>query len=62
MIGNRTLHEKLSLIYHQTLIFGSHNPAWSSISGNCELSVCIQDEGLSRQAEALFWVVLEADQ
>jgi hypothetical protein len=29
--------------------------AWSSISGNCELSVCIEDEGLNREAGALFW-------
>ena len=37
------------------MIFGSHNLAWSSISSNCELSVCIEDEDISRQAETLFW-------
>ena len=52
MTGNRTLHEKLILIDYQTVIFGSHNLAWSSISSNCELSVCIDDENLSRQAAA----------
>ena len=55
MTGNRTLHEKLILIDYETLIFGSHNLAWSSISSNCELSVCVDDEDLAKQAEALFW-------
>ena len=55
MTGNRTLHEKLILIDYETVIFGSHNLAWSSISSNCELSVCVEDEDLAKQAEALFW-------
>ena len=55
MTGNRTLHEKLILIDDQTLIFGGHKLAWSSISSNGELSLCIEDEKLCRQAEALFW-------
>ncbi len=55
MAGNRTLHEKLILIDHAIVIFGSHNLAWTSISKNFELSVCIEDEDLNRQAEALFW-------
>jgi phosphatidylserine/phosphatidylglycerophosphate/cardiolipin synthase-like enzyme len=53
--GRGHLHEKLILIDDQTVIFGSHNLAWSSISSNYELSVCIEDEGLICQAEALFW-------
>ena len=55
MGGNRTLHEKLILIDHATVIFGCHNLAWTSISKNFELSTCIEDEDLNRQAEALFW-------
>lgn len=55
MSGGRTLHEKLVVIDYQTVIFGSHNLAWSSISSNCELSCCIEDEDLNRQAEGLFW-------
>ncbi len=55
MTGNRTLHEKLILIDDQTVIFGSHNLAWSSIASNFELSVCIEDADLNRQAETLFW-------
>ena len=55
MAGNRTLHEKLILIDHSTVIFGSHNLAWTSISKNFELSACIEDPDLNRQAEALFW-------
>ena len=55
MTGNRTLHEKLILIDYETVIFGSHNLAWSSISSNCELSACVEDEDLAKQAVALFW-------
>ena len=55
MDRRRTLHEKLILIDEDITIFGSHNLAWSSISSNCELSCCIQDPDLNRQAEALFW-------
>ena len=55
MAGNRTLHEKLILIDDAVVIFGSHNLAWTSISKNFELSVCIEDPDLNRQAEALFW-------
>ncbi len=38
-----------------SLIFGSHNLAWPSTTSNGELSVCNEDEGLNRLAEALFW-------
>ena len=55
MAGNRTLHEKLIVIDDAIVIFGSHNLAWTSISKNFELSVCIEDPDLNRQAEALFW-------
>ncbi len=46
---------RLSRGLKQTVIFGSNNLAWSSISSNCELSACVDGEDLSRQAEALFW-------
>ena len=58
--GNRTLHEKLILIDYETVIFGSHNLAWSNLSRTCELSVYIKDEDLSRQAATPHLVRLEA--
>jgi len=55
MSGHRSLHEELLLIDDQILIIGRHNLAGSCITLKGERSVCIQDEDLCRQAEALCW-------
>ena len=60
MTGNRTLHEKLILIDYETVIFGSHNLAWSSISSNCELSVCVEGRGPCETGRGPVLAALEA--